>query len=308
MKKAIITGATGLVGSYVSKYLANNGIEVLCLGRKQLNNDEIRERFGSNNIEYLSIRMEDILSLSSELQKINWIPGKSCVFYNFAWGGSEKLTDGNFQDQFNNVIRSANAVLSAKEIGCIKFINSGTLEETYAEFFLNDTKNNPPYSSSQTDYAIAKLASRDMNKMVSYLQKIDYIHTRLSVPLDPELKKGGYISSVLRKIKDNLPYEIPKNKQLYDLILLEDVAKAYHLIGIYGKNKSDYFIGTSKPKTLQEYFEISEKSKKGNLNKDISEKRENSNYEFFSIMNLVNDTGFKLSYTYEEFIKSLHTS
>ena len=308
MKKAIITGATGLVGLAVAKYLSNKGIEVLCLGRKQLNNIEIKNKFGSDNIEYLSIKMEDILSLNEEINKIGWLPGDSCVFYNFAWGGRNKLTDGDFQDQFNNAIYSSNAVLSAKKLGCSKFINVGTLEETYAEGFIRDAKNNAPYVSSQTDYVISKLASRDMCKMVSYLEKIDYIHTRLSVPLDPQLRMGGYISSVLVKIQEDKSYEKPNNTQLFDIILTEDVANAYYLIGIKGKNKADYFIGTSQPKTLREYFDFFELSKRGIIDNVAGRNNTKLDNGIFSIVNLVNDTGFVLSSNFEEFIKTLYTS
>jgi nucleoside-diphosphate-sugar epimerase len=308
MKKAIITGATGLVGQAVAKYLSNKGIEVLCLGRKQLSTIEIKNKFCSNNIEYLSIKMENILSLKEEINKIGWFAGDSCVFYNFAWGGCNKLTDGDFQDQFNNAIYSSNAVLSAKKLGCSKFINVGTLEETYAEGFMSAAKNTTPYVSSQTDYVISKLAARDMCKMVSYLEKIDYIHTRLSVPLDPQLRMGGYISSVLVKILEDKTYEKPNSTQLFDIISTEDVAKAYYLIGIKGKNKADYFIGTSQPKTLREYFDLFEQSKGGMPDTVGGRNTMKPDNGIFSIVNLVNDTGFVLSSNFEEFIKTFYTS
>jgi nucleoside-diphosphate-sugar epimerase len=305
MKKAIVTGATGLVGLAVAKYLSNKKIDVLCIGRNELDDIEIKNKFGLGNITYLNLEMENILSLHEQINKIGWLPGDSCVFYNFAWSGCSKLTDGNFKDQFNNAIYSSNAVLSAKKLGCSKFVNVGTLEETLAECFLRDVKSNAPYISSQTDYAIAKLASRDMCNMVSYLEKIDYIHTRLSVPLDPHLSNGGYISSVLNKINENKTYEKPNSTQLFDIILTEDVAKAYYLIGVKGKNKADYFIGTAQPKTLRQYFEHFEQSKRGII--DNAADRDNNKLDngLFSIDNLVNDTGFVLSSNFEDFIKTL---
>ena len=142
--------------------------------------------------------MEDILLLPEKIKKNNWDPEEECVFYNFAWGGDEKLTDGSFQAQFNNATFSANALLAAKKkkIGCSKFINVGTMEETFAENYLKNPTNVSPPNRSQINYTCAKLASRDMCKILSYLEKIDYIHTRLSVPLSQSLDKGGYISSV----------------------------------------------------------------------------------------------------------------
>jgi nucleoside-diphosphate-sugar epimerase len=138
-----------------------------------------------------------------------------------------------------------------------------------------------------------------MCKMVAYLEKIDYIHTRLSVPLDSGLTKGGYISSVLLKIKEGKAYERPKNNQLFDIILLEDVVHAYYLIGLKGKNKSDYFIGTSQYRTLNQYFELFENYKKGNYFREEKEKSSIEKNEIFSIEDLVNDTGFSLSVSFE---------
>jgi len=307
MKKAIITGSTGLVGLAVAKYLSKKSIDVLCLGRNKLNDIEIKNKFGSGNITYLCINMEDILSLHEEINKIGWLPSDSCVFYNFAWGGIGKLTDGDFQAQFNNSIYCSNAVLSAKKLGCSKFVNVGTLEETLAEHFMRNAKKNTTYISSQINYVISKLASRDMCKMVSYLEKIDYIHTRLSVPLDPHLNNGGYISSVLAKIYEDKAYDKPKNTQLFDIILIEDVAKAYYLIGIKGKNKADYFIGTSQPKTLSQYFELFEQAKCGEINIKSDSNYTTSN-GIFNIDSLVNDTGFILSNNFEDIIKTLDKS
>ena len=167
MKKAILTGATGLIGSSVAKYLANNGIEVLCLGRNVLNKTEINDLFGAKNITYLALDMENILSLMDEALNINWIPGDSCVFFNFAWQGIDKLTDGKFIDQIINVTNCSNAVLSAKKLGCHKFVNAGSIEETFAESFLKDQSKNKSYNSTQSNYALSKLASRDMCKMLS---------------------------------------------------------------------------------------------------------------------------------------------
>ena len=42
MNKAIITGASGMVGMSVAKHLSSMGVELLCLGRKNFNNTNKR--------------------------------------------------------------------------------------------------------------------------------------------------------------------------------------------------------------------------------------------------------------------------
>lgn len=287
MQKAIITGSTGLLGMATARHLSDAGTPVLCIGRKSLSPSEIRHNFG-HNATYLPLSMEKISSLEKETNKIEWDTNLDCIFYNFAWGGIKSLTDGTFEEQLKNAVHAAKAVKTAKEIGCSKFVNVGTLEETYVERHLKDQ--NLTYNVNQSNYALSKLASRNLCKMTAYLEKLDYVHTRLSAPLISDLSKGTYVASTLRKIFNGVPYEKPTNKQLFDIVLTEDIAKAFYLIGHHGKNKADYFIGTSQPDTLAGYFQKFEQGLKGLLESSLT--REVSNNNIFDTSELKLDTGF----------------
>ena len=290
MKTAIVTGSTGLLGRALVKFLFSQNIDVLCLGRKKLKISDMMSIFGKK-VNYIKLPMEKIDNLKQEMINLNWKPKSNCVFYNFAWSGNKSLTDGNFQSQLDNAIYAAKSIKIAQKIGCIKFINSGTLEETFAEKHLKD-KIKLPFKSSQLNYTIAKLAARDMCKIISYLKKIDYVHTRLSLPLSPNLNNESYVTKTLRNILKKKTYTPPTNKRLFDIIFVDDVAEAYYLIGLHGKNKKDYFIGTSKPVTLNEYFNIIKKNFAREKVKKIS-KLKNTASSLFSINELQNDTGFK---------------
>lgn len=305
MKNAIVTGSTGLVGSAVARHLAKQGVKVLCLGRKELTESEIAAKFGFKNIDYAVVPMDRIQSLTDAMNRTHWVPSDSCVFYHFAWGGLKKLTDGDFRDQFVNAIHTAKAVSAAKQAGCTKFVCGGSLEETFAESYLAGGNRSSPYSSAQTDYAISKLAARDMSKIVAYLEKIDYIHTRLSVPLDASLTRGGYVSSTIRKILAGDSYQLPSNPNLFDIITTQDVAEAFFRIGQRGKNKADYFVGTSEPKTLREYFAICEQVRDGDFGGASNSVEDSAAGDLFSIQRLVDDTGFTPFFSYEKLVESL---
>ena len=305
VRSAIITGATGLVGSAVARHLAKEGIEVLCLGRKPLTQAEVVAGFGSENTSYVTLPMEYIPDLPRVLERIQWHPGDCCVFYHFAWGGSQKLTDGTFRDQFGNAIHTANALVAAKKAGCVKFVGAGTMEETLAESYLTGADSSVPYTSPQTDYTISKLAARDMSKMLAYLEKIDYIHTRLSVPLDNSLNRGGYVSTTTSKILRGEAYELPANPNLFDIITTSDAAEAYLQIGRRGHNKADYFIGTSKPRTLRQYFEICERIRDGEPSTTADSEDASIANDLFSTRRLVDDTGFTPSISYGQLVESL---
>lgn len=302
MKRAIVTGATGLVGMAVARQLSAAGIDVLCMGRRTLPQASITEFFGAG-ANYLRLAMEDVASLEEQAASLGWSPGDDCVFFNFAWRGRERLTDGEFSEQLANAIHAAAAVRSAKKMGCTKFVNAGTLEETFIERFLKGGSAEP-YRSSQTNYALAKLASRDMCKMTAYLEKIDYVHTRLSVPLSRDFSRGTYVASTVKKIIEGKPYQEPENKRLCDLVFLEDVANAYFLIGRSGKNKADYFIGSSRPATLGGYFHMISQLVNGHARVPV-EVDPGDDVGLFDTVPLQRDTGFIATTRLQDVITSV---
>lgn len=302
MDSAVITGATGLVGSALARRLATDGIPTVCVGRRTLSTGEIAAVFPSPTIRYLPLQPHGFKTIPAVVSLSGWRPGSSCVWYHCAWGGSKALTDGTFETQFSNATAAADAVLAARQIGCRTFVNVGSMEETLAERHVRE-KPAHPYSSTQSYYAISKLAARDTCRIVAYLNKIDYIHTRLSAPIHHKLEKGGYIASTLNSILDGRPYNRPRNPQLYDIVTDTDVADALYLIGLHGRNTADYFIGTGAPRPLLEYFSVAEEIVGGGT-PGTAVVASNLEARSFEIAALTADTGYRPALPFEHFVHS----
>jgi nucleoside-diphosphate-sugar epimerase len=275
------------VGIAVVKYLLKQGVNVLCVVRTEYSDDELLKIFGQVVLT-IKVEMSEIEQLPERLESCDFKVEIDSVFYHFAWGGNTKLTDGNFEQQFQNAIYTSNALRMSKKIGCSKFINCGTIQETIAEISIKEKSD---FDNSQRNYTIAKIASRDMCLMLGYLEKIDYVHTRLSAPIDPLTRNGGYIKNVLSAIMNGNDYSPPSNKQLFDLVHVNDVAKAYYLLGMSGTNKADYYIGPSQPATLMDLFQIAEQYQKG---KKLSVKTARSEKGCFDNSHLIQDVGMKI--------------
>ena len=70
MKKAIITGSTGLIGMATARHLSDAGIHVLCIGRRNLSPSQIMDSFGDHST-YLALSMERISSRKKRSIKSN---------------------------------------------------------------------------------------------------------------------------------------------------------------------------------------------------------------------------------------------
>ena len=73
MKKAIITGSTGFIGSEFVEFLVSNGIDVLAIGRKDLNDISKIRRNRIKDATYLNLDMKNITNLKAKYLKSNGV-------------------------------------------------------------------------------------------------------------------------------------------------------------------------------------------------------------------------------------------
>lgn len=250
MKVAIVTGTSGLIGGRVCEKFLSEGYRVLAIGRA-------REAPLEHHEYYYYCYVPGSESNDSVLCDMKSVTDKclSPVFINFAWGGAASLTDGSIEQQLKNVSHSASFVKLAKTLGCEKFINCGSQEEALLEAYLQGQWQSEAYNPQKLPYALAKLAARDTCRLVAYLEGIDYVHTRLSIVVDPASIDDKFINNSVKAILSGGTVETPiTDKRLFDFTYISDVVEGYFQISKLGKNKSDYFVGSGSLLTIDEFF------------------------------------------------------
>ena len=103
MKQAIVTGATGFIGSNFVRMLLDDNIEVLAIGRKLWNEVDSLRLKKNEHLTYISLDMSNINLLPEKIKEKGYVIKNDCVFYHFAWGGKEGLSDLNVEAQINNI-------------------------------------------------------------------------------------------------------------------------------------------------------------------------------------------------------------
>jgi nucleoside-diphosphate-sugar epimerase len=309
MKTAIITGASGFIGAALVKLLIKKGIKVLALGRKSFSDVDDKRLTDNLNLKYIQLNMSEIDKLKKIVNDNKWAVGDDCVFFNFAWGGVDKLSDFDVEAQMNNVTWSANALNVAAELNCSKFIHVGTMEEAFTRRYLELDYHHNSEFNRHVIYSVAKLASRDVLKMMSKSIGINLIVATNSHVMGPNDDKDSFLQVTLEKLINGDELDFSTGEQIFDVISVKDCANAYYHIGQFGKNGSEYWVGSGLPRRLRDFVEIMyslyPSEKEMNFGKfsynDISLKKED-----FSIDLLKRDTSFQPSQSYEDAVHELH--
>lgn len=309
MKKAIVTGGSGFIGSAFAQFLVSQGIGVLAVGRKSLDDmrDLTRERL--KGATYVSLNLDNINDLVAYAAQEDWVAGEDCVFINLAWGGVNRLSDMDVEAQLANVYQSVNAVEVAKELQCSKFLQIGTMEEAFTDAYLKLDHRVDSQFNRHVIYSVAKSVAKRAVTLRAAALGLDLNYVLHSHVMGPGDDKDSFLQITLEKLLRGEDLIFSSGEQCFDVISPEDCALGYFLICQSGRPGETYWVGSGDPRPLREYVERmhaifpSDKTMHfGALGYDDV----HLTPETFSIDQLVTDTGFEPKMSYEDTVRELH--
>lgn len=292
MKKALVTGATGFIGSRLVRELTDNNIDVIALVR---DTQKARVILGEK-VEVIGYHSYEYDALMSGGYQID-------VFYHLAWEGvaPEKKNDRILQ--VRNIDLAMEMLEYAKAIGAKRFIATGTVAE-YA--FCEDVMDVNAKQTPNDLYGAAKTASHYM--LETWARNIDMPFNWVVIP--STYGEGRRDNNILTyTIQTLLKGQKPSYgylTQMWDFLYVGEVARALYLIGKKGISGKTYAIGSGDYRPLREYVEVIRDTIDSCLELGIGEIPSMSDKAFsscVSIGELKKDTGFIPQVTFEEGIK-----
>ncbi len=245
MKRVILTGATGAIGTALIENLIKNGLEILVLMRE----GSARE---ANIIKHplVSVKncsLENLKTLKNDTGK------EYDVFYHFAWSGTFGNARNDMYLQNKNVEYTLDAVSAAKEFGCKTFIGAGSQAE-YGRFEGVLKPDTPVFP--ENGYGMAKLCAGQMSREYAHQLGLKHIWIRILSIYGPNDGAQTMVMSTIEKLKNGRLAEFTKGEQLWDYLYSGDAAEAFRLLGEKGQDGKVYVLGSGQTKPLYEYINI----------------------------------------------------
>ena len=242
MKKVIITGADGFVGSYTVKHFLNEGVEVIALDVSKTPN-----RLESHvNLKYLQLDISNASALIEEIPKDEYD-----AFIHFAWAGSAGNERINYNLQMQNALNTVECLKIAKILGCKRFVCAGSIMEYEVEAAIHTQGSKPGMAYI---YGMGKHIAHSMCKSVAADIGIDLIWPMITNAYGVGEISPRFVNTTIRKIINKEPLQFTAATQNYDFVYITDVAKAFYLITQNGKPFCEYMIGSSTARPLKEFI------------------------------------------------------
>ena len=293
MDRVIISGANGFIGSSLVKKFYNNGYEVIALIKD-------RKEKVSHIADYATIIYSELSDIESLIEQLK--SSKKTIFYHLAWIGVNGQQKASYESQIQNIKMTCDCITIAKNIGCTKFLCSGTIAERAIESF--KTLDN---IGGGMMYAVSKQSTYLFTEMICKNVELDYVWMQFSNIYGPSNKTGNLVSYTLGQLFNDEEATFGPASQPYDFIYVEDLIDAAYKLGIAEKlTHNKYFIGSGKPRLLKEYLlEIGKISNKEDLIKIGVRPDDGIKYTFemFDTTQLTDDIGEYISKDFSDGIK-----
>lgn len=243
MRRAIVTGATGAVGTALIDELIRHQVEVLVFAHPGSKRNDVIPKHPLVTVKPCALN--ELATIENNTEK------EYDVFYHFAWAGTTGAARNDMRLQNQNVRYTLDAVDAAKRFGCRRFIGAGSQAEygPTAGALRPDTPAFP-----QTGYGMAKLCAGMMSRVHAHQQGLAHIWVRILSVYGPHDRKDSLIMTAIRAFSDGDSPKCTPGEQIWDYLYSGDAASAFRLLGEKGTEGKTYVLGGGEARPLAAYL------------------------------------------------------
>ena len=245
MKKVLVLGANGFLGSRLSIALADQGCQVIALVDRRYPCDIIKNHSGIYIQEFI---LEEVETLRDDQ-----IFGGVDTLYHFAWAGVNAQVRNESMIQVQNIMFGLNVMEFANRYNIRRVIMPGSAAEVSCGEGIITGLESPAPSDM---YSAAKVATRYVCQAYARQHNIELIWTLITSIYGPERNDNNLITYVIQSLLKGDKPSTTGLEQKWDYLYVDDLIHALVLLGEKGVGGKVYPIGSGEHKQMREYVEI----------------------------------------------------
>lgn len=241
MKKILLTGATGMIGSSIVEQAIKQDYKVTCLIRRgTTRTDNIPKDV---NVDLIECNIDEYSTIK--------LKEKYDFFIHLAWLKPFGKDRDNVDLQLENIQYTLDAVRLAHRCGCTVFIGAGS----QAEYGIQKVPLTPDLPvNPESGYGIAKYSAGKLGKMLCQQLGMRFNWMRILSVYGQKDNSYTLISYVINELKEGRSPELTKCEQMWDYIHCDDAARAFLAVAENGKDGKFYPLGSGSGRRLSEYI------------------------------------------------------
>lgn len=248
MKKAVITGATGVVGRALTELLVTSFSEVLVLARP-----------GSPRNAYLT-HLPHVRVVEAELSALPSLFCDTCApnstydaFFHLAWAGTygQARTDGTLQAQ--NLRYAKEAAALAARLSCRVFVGVGSQAE-YGHVPVGTPLGEMLECHPANAYGRAKLQACEETRALCRQSGVRHVWARLFSVYGKGDRKETLVMQLLHALLKKSALPLTAGEQRWDYLHAADAARALLLLAECGRDGECYNVASGETRSLRDYI------------------------------------------------------
>ncbi len=244
--KVVITGATSMIGVATINSILENETDVKIY-------TVVRSNSGHLNRLPNDPRIHSVYCDASHYDTLPTLIQEKCdIFYHFTWSVAGKGRNRNILDQSENIPLTLKALTAAHELGCQKFVASGSQAE-YGILDLDQISPDTPVNPVQP-YGIAKYAAGKLSLKLAEQYNMDCLWVRVFSIYGPDDKKTTLVSEAIDGLLEGKRVSFTPAGQRWDYLYSSDAGNAFYLIGKKATGRKIYCLGSGQANPLKDYI------------------------------------------------------
>lgn len=241
-QRALLTGATGFIGSHLTQFLVKQGIKVAVLVKQE--SDPWRIEDIRTSLKFIQCPSMNIEHVQEEI--LDFQPQ---VYYHLGWFGVDNHLYNDPRQIIENTKVGVQLLSAVSCAGCKLWVGLGSQAE-YGPYDGPISEDSP--TKPRTAYGVAKLCVALLSQEFCRLRGMEFLWLRLFSCYGPADKAIGLIPYVILSLLEGKRPSLTEGKQKYDYLYIDDVVEAIWQATCSSKGRGIFNLASGRAYTIRE--------------------------------------------------------